>query len=74
VRENEPAEESELSARETEVLELLSQGHSNQEISQQLHISERTVRFHLRNIYDKLGLKRGQAIAWAVRNRLKDES
>ena len=59
-----------MSARETEVLCLLSEGKSNQEIGDELYISERTVRFHLRNIYDKLGVKRGQAIAWAVRNRL----
>lgn len=73
VRETEPLDEPDLSARESEVLRLLSEGQSNQEIGEQLGISERTVRFHLRNIYDKLGLKRGQAIAWAVRNRLKEE-
>ena len=73
VRETDASEEPELSARETEVLQLLSEGHSNQEISERLGISERTVRFHLRNIYDKLGLKRGKAIVWAVRNRLKED-
>lgn len=70
VRDTDTLDEPELSSRETEVLRLLSDGQSNQEIGEQLGISERTVRFHLRNIYDKLGLKRGQAIAWAVRNRL----
>jgi DNA-binding NarL/FixJ family response regulator len=74
VRETETTDEPELSARETEVLRLLSEGQSNQEIGERLAISERTVRFHLRNIYDKLGLKRGKAIAWAVRNRLKENS
>lgn len=74
VREPDTADDPELSARETEVLRLLSEGWSNQEIGEQICISERTVRFHLRNIYDKLGLKRGQAIAWAVRNRLKEDS
>lgn len=72
VRETDTLDEPELSTRESEVLRLLSEGQSNQEIGEQLRISERTVRFHLRNIYDKLGLKRGQAIAWAVRNRLKE--
>ncbi|HEX6289027.1 MAG TPA: response regulator transcription factor [Herpetosiphonaceae bacterium] len=73
VRDTDTLDEPELSSRETEVLRLLSEGRSNQEIGEQLGISERTVRFHLRNIYDKLGLKRGQAIAWAVRNRLGEE-
>lgn len=74
VRDTDALDDPDLSNRENEVLRLLSEGRSNQEIGDQLSISERTVRFHLRNIYDKLGLKRGQAIAWAVRNRLKDES
>jgi DNA-binding NarL/FixJ family response regulator len=74
VRETDTVDDPDLSVRETEVLRLLSEGWSNQEIGEQISISERTVRFHLRNIYDKLGLKRGQAIAWAVRNRLKEDS
>lgn len=62
-----------LSLREVEVLRLLSEGHENQDIGDMLGISERTVRYHLRNIYDKLGVQsRGAAIAWAVRQRLSD--
>lgn len=60
--------ESSLSSREIEVLGHLSEGKDNQEIGKALYISERTVRFHLRNIYDKLQLRRGEAIAWSVRN------
>jgi DNA-binding NarL/FixJ family response regulator len=59
-----------LSQREREVLEQLATGKENQEIGQVLDITERTVRFHLRNIYDKLGVRRGEAIAWGVRNVL----
>lgn len=59
-----------LSQREREVLEQLAAGKENQEIGAVLHITERTVRFHLRNIYDKLGVRRGEAIAWGVRNAL----
>lgn len=43
-----------LTARETEVLELLSQGLSNKLIARQLSISEHTVKFHVSSIYTKL--------------------
>lgn len=43
-----------LTARETEVLELLSQGLSNKLIARQLNISEHTVKFHVSSIYTKL--------------------
>lgn len=55
-----------LSARETEVLTLIAQGLSNQEIAQQLYISLRTVKWHCSNIYGKLCVKnRTQAVAKA---------
>ncbi len=61
----------ELSAREMDVLRLLANGLSNGQIALKLNIAERTVRFHLHNIYDKLGLQgRGETIAWAVRRGL----
>jgi DNA-binding NarL/FixJ family response regulator len=50
-----PAEET-LSAREIEVLSLVSQGATNREIGRQLHISEATVKSHLLHIYGKLGV------------------
>ena len=50
-----PAEEQ-LSERELEVLALVSQGHSNQDIAKQLHISAATVKTHLIHIYGKLGV------------------
>jgi DNA-binding NarL/FixJ family response regulator len=63
----------ELSSREVEVLRLLAEGRENQDIGDILGISERTVRYHLRNIYDKLDVQtRGAAIAWAVRQRLNE--
>lgn len=43
-----------LTRREEEVVNLLLQGYSNKQIALALHISERTVEFHLRNIYAKL--------------------
>jgi len=43
-----------LSGREQEVVEQLLEGKSNKEIAAALHISVRTVEFHLKNVYDKL--------------------
>jgi len=55
-----------LSKRETEVLNLLSQGYSNQEIADQLFVSLNTTKTHLANIYSKLGVsRRTQAVAKA---------
>lgn len=47
-----------LSKRETEVLNLLSEGYSNQEIADQLFVSLNTTKTHLANIYSKLGVSR----------------
>ena len=59
-----------FSTREREVLRLLAEGKDNQRIGAMLGITERTVRYHLRNIYDKLGVRRrGEAIVWAVQRR-----
>lgn len=58
-----------LSAREFEVLELLAQGLKNGEIARSLEIEERTVRFHVENIFDKLNVNnRTQAVCHAFRN------
>ncbi|HEX8346764.1 MAG TPA: response regulator transcription factor [Actinoplanes sp.] len=57
-----------LTAREREVLRLLSRGDANREIAVRLHITEKTVKFHVSNLLIKTGLRsRGQLIAWAVR-------
>lgn len=47
-----------LSPREREVHELLMENLSNKEIAQQLHMSERTVKFHVSNLLGKHGVKR----------------
>lgn len=51
-----PAEEN-LTAREIEVLELVSKGNSNKQVGRALHISTATVKTHLIHIFDKLGVK-----------------
>jgi DNA-binding NarL/FixJ family response regulator len=58
-----------LTERETEVLRLVAQGHSNKEIAQSLVISEKTVKSHVGNILSKLGAaSRTQAALIAVRS------
>jgi len=63
---------SRLSPREQEVLAELAKGISNAEIAATLDISENTIRFHLKNIYDKLGVtNRTEATAWYFQNTPK---
>lgn len=59
-----------LSAREAEVLGLLTEGLTNQEIAAQLALSVRTVERHTENIYAKLGV-RGRAEAAAIGARIR---
>ncbi len=47
-----------FSSREEEVLWGISQGKSNKEIARQLDLTDNTIKFHLRNIYRKLGVKK----------------
>ena len=66
-----PPPAADLTERERDVLRLLGRGWDNQRIGAELHISERTVRFHLRNIYDKIGAHtRAEAVVWAVNHKL----
>jgi len=60
-----------LTERELEVLRLVAQGRTNKEIAASLYISENTVKYHLRNILDKLHLEnRAQVVAYAMRRGL----
>lgn len=55
-----------LTARETEVLVLIADGLSNQEIARKLHVSPATVKTHINNLFAKTGLKdRAQAVRYA---------
>jgi DNA-binding NarL/FixJ family response regulator len=57
-----------LTAREVEVLQQVSGGNRNRDIAELLHISEETVKVHVKHIMEKLGARdRTQAIAIAVR-------
>jgi DNA-binding CsgD family transcriptional regulator len=45
-----------LTARELEILGLVAEGASNSSIARQLWVTEQTVKFHLSNVYRKLGV------------------
>jgi DNA-binding NarL/FixJ family response regulator len=63
--------EQKLTPREVEVLGLISQGLSNQEIADRLTISPKTVKVHVGNILNKLNLTdRTQAAIYALHNRI----
>jgi DNA-binding NarL/FixJ family response regulator len=69
--EQQPRTPATLTARETEVLRLVTAGKTNQEIGGQLAISEKTVEKHLREIFIKLGVtSRVEAAVRAVRENL----
>ena len=63
-----PPTEEPLTERELEVLKLIAQGYSNREISEQVHLSERTIGKYTSNILGKLHLaNRTQAALYALR-------
>ena len=63
--------EEDLTARELEVLKLISDGCRNKQIADRLGIAETTVNFHIKNMVDKLGANdRTHAVAIAIRRGL----
>jgi LuxR family maltose regulon positive regulatory protein len=58
-----------FSQRELEVLRLLAYERENKSIARELHISPETVRFHLKNVYEKLGVKDRMLVAQIARER-----
>lgn len=60
-----------LTGRELEVLGLVADGKTSRQIGDLLYISENTVKNHIRNILDKLGLhSRNEAVLYAIRENL----
>jgi DNA-binding NarL/FixJ family response regulator len=59
----------ELTARERDVLQLVISGDANKQIARKLGISEKTVKGHLTNLFQRIGVQdRTQAALWAERN------
>lgn len=57
-RKKQIADKIHLSEREQEIVELIIEGYSNNEVSKRLHITTATVKKHLSNIYEKTGVNR----------------
>jgi NarL family two-component system response regulator LiaR len=66
-----PAVDFHLTDRELEVLVLLAEGLTNQQSAQKLSISQSTLKFHMTNIFEKLGVQtRSEALVLAAKNNL----
>jgi DNA-binding NarL/FixJ family response regulator len=60
-----------LTVREIEILKMLASGMANKQIAYKLTISDKTVRNHVSNMYEKLHINdRSQAVLYAVRKGL----
>jgi DNA-binding NarL/FixJ family response regulator len=60
-----------LTPREREILRLVAEGHSNAALAKMLWVTQQTVKFHLSNVYRKLGVaNRTEAARWAQLNGL----
>lgn len=60
---------SQLTTREREILQLISQGYRDRNIAEGLHISEKTVQKHVQSILSKLGVKNRTEAAYLVHHR-----
>jgi len=66
-----PGAHAGLTARQAEILTLVTAGHSNEEIAGSLYLSINTVKTYIRGAYAKIGVtRRAQAVAWGIRNGL----
>lgn len=64
-----PGREVGLSARESEILALIAQGLSNQEIAARSYLSINSIKTYIRSAYRKIGVeRRTQAVIWATNN------
>lgn len=62
-----PGRSEALTVRESEVLAMIAQGYSNQELADLAHLSINSVKSYIRNAYRKIGVtRRSQAVAWAL--------
>ena len=65
---------SDLTQRELQILQLVIAGKTNKAIAYEIQISEKTVEFHLDNVYSKLGARsRLMASIWALQHGINTE-
>lgn len=66
-----PEERPLLTRRELEILRFVARGYTNGEVARALWVTDETVKYHLANVYRKLGVSnRLEAVAWASENGL----
>jgi DNA-binding NarL/FixJ family response regulator len=66
-----PRGRAQLSQREREIIVLIAQGYKNKEIAEKMFITEQTVKNHLHNVFDKLGVSdRLELALYAIHNSL----
>ena len=66
---------SDLTSRELKILQLVLAGYTNKAIAAEVFISEKTVEFHLGNIYAKIGVRtRMLAGVWALQHGILSET
>jgi two-component system, NarL family, response regulator LiaR len=69
-----PGREAGLSPREAEVIALITQGLSNQQIADRVFVSINTVKTYIRSAYRKIGVaSRTQALVWAIDNGFRPD-
>ncbi|CAI9417743.1 response regulator transcription factor [Nocardioides sp. T2.26MG-1] len=69
-----PGRSTGLSPREAEILALITQGLSNQEIANRAYLSINSVKTYIRSAYRKIGVtRRSQAVLWGVANGFKPD-
>jgi len=69
-----PGRDAGLTAREAEIIALITQGLSNQEIAERSYLSINSVKTYIRTAYRKMGVaRRSQAVLWGIRNGMQPD-
>jgi NarL family two-component system response regulator LiaR len=71
---NYPGREAGLTGREAEIIALITQGLSNQEIAERSYLSINSVKTYIRTAYRKMGVtRRSQAVLWGIKNGMQPD-
>jgi DNA-binding NarL/FixJ family response regulator len=66
---------ADLTPRELDVLIMLFEGRTNRSMATEFRVTEKTIEFHLSNIYSKTGARsRLDAVLWAIQQGIKPET